>query len=99
MINDEIGYIKLDNFAEKAGQEVADAMKDLKENNPKLSGVIFDLRGNGGGLLNEAINVANVWIDKGLKIVYTKGKTADSNRSQPRHYHKNKNQPCRTRSN
>ena len=46
MINDEIGYIKLDNFAEKAGQEVADAMKDLKENNPKLSGVIFDLRGN-----------------------------------------------------
>ena len=88
MINDEIGYIKLDNFAEKAGQEVADAMKDLKENNPKLSGVIFDLRGNGGGLLNEAINVANVWIDKGLKIVYTKGKTADSN-----HEYQTQNKP------
>ena len=88
MINDEIGYIKLDNFAEKAGQEVADAMKDLKENNPKLSGVIFDLRGNGGGLLNEAINVANVWVDKGLKIVYTKGKTADSN-----HEYQTQNKP------
>lgn len=88
MINDEIGYIKLDNFAEKAGQEVADAMKELKENNSKLSGVIFDLRGNGGGLLNEAINVANVWIDKGLKIVYTKGKTADSN-----HEYQTQNKP------
>ena len=88
MINEQIGYIKLDNFAEKAGQEVADAMKDLKENNPKLSGVIFDLRGNGGGLLNEAINVANVWIDKGLKIVYTKGKTADSN-----HEYQTQNKP------
>lgn len=91
MINDNIGYIKLDNFAEKAGQEVADAMKDLKEKNTNLSGVIFDLRGNGGGLLNEAINVANVWIDKGLKIVYTKGKTADAN-----HEYQTQNKPIDT---
>lgn len=79
MLNEEIGYIKLDNFAEKAGQEVADALKSLKTDHPGMKGLVFDLRGNGGGLLNEAINVANVFIDKGQKIVYTKGKTSDAN--------------------
>lgn len=79
MLKDGIGYIKLVNFAEKAGKEVEDALKKLKEN-PELKGVVLDLRGNGGGLLHEAINVTNVFIDKGVEVVSTKGKVRETNK-------------------
>lgn len=77
MINDDIGYIKLANFTENAGKEVRDALTWLKENRPNIKGVILDVRGNPGGLLNEAVNVANVFIDKGKEIVSTKGKVKE----------------------
>ena len=80
MVNDDIGYIKLTNFAEKAGQEVSNALMALKDDH-ELTGVILDLRGNGGGLLHEAVNVSNVFIDKGVEIVSTKGKVEDSDKS------------------
>jgi len=80
MVNDEIGYIKLINFAENAGKEVGDALKALKADY-SITGVILDLRGNGGGLLHEAVNVSNVFIDKGVEIVSTKGKVEDSDKS------------------
>lgn len=76
MINDQIGYIKLTGFTREAGREVKDALTTLKEN-PGLSGVILDLRGNPGGLLREAINIVNVFVDKGLDIVSTKGKVKE----------------------
>ncbi|MEX0810730.1 MAG: S41 family peptidase [Chitinophagales bacterium] len=76
MINDHIGFIRLSNFTQKAGQEVRDALKNLKENND-LKGVVLDLRGNPGGLLNEAVNVSNVFIEKGQEIVSTKGKVSE----------------------
>lgn len=78
MVNNNIGYIKLVSFTDKAAQEVQDALKDLKAKNT-LKGVILDLRGNGGGLLNEAIDICNTFVDKGVNIVNTKGKTAESN--------------------
>jgi len=53
----------------------------LKEENPNMKGVIFDLRGNGGGLLTEAVNVSNVFIPKGELVVTTKGKVIDWDRS------------------
>lgn len=71
---DEFAYIKLQNFTQKAGKEVEDALTALKEENPEMKGVIFDLRGNPGGLLNEAVNVSNVFIDRGKNICSTKGK-------------------------
>ncbi len=77
MLNDKIGYIKLSNFAEKAGKEVGDALTKLKEEN-QIEGVVLDLRGNGGGLLHEAINVSNVFVDRGIEIVSTKGKIAET---------------------
>jgi carboxyl-terminal processing protease len=77
MINQETGYIRLSNFTENAGKEVRDALTSMKENNPNLKGLIFDVRGNPGGLLNEAVNVSNVFVDKGKEIVSTKGKVKE----------------------
>ncbi len=74
MVNDHIGYIKLLSFTQNAGNEVKKAFLDLKDNHD-LKGIILDLRGNGGGLLNEAVNITNVWVDKGQLIVSTKGKS------------------------
>src|SRR6185369_11419421 len=72
-INDHIGYISLTNFTENAGKEVKDALVALKEKG-NLKGVIFDLRENPGGLLNEAVNIANVFVPKNQDIVSTRGK-------------------------
>lgn len=77
MVDNEVGYIRLSNFTENAGKEVRDALEALKTENPNLQGIILDLRGNPGGLLNEAVNVSNVFIDKGQDIVYTKGKVQE----------------------
>ena len=81
MLNEEVGYLALTTFTRNAGRNVADAVKKLKENNPKMKGVVFDLRGNGGGLLAEAVNVSNVFVDKGELVVTTKGKVIDWDRS------------------
>lgn len=81
MLNEEVGYLALTTFTRNAGRNVAKAVKDLKENNPKMKGVVFDLRGNGGGLLAEAVNVSNVFVDKGELVVTTKGKVIDWDRS------------------
>ena len=81
MLNEEVGYFALTTFTRRAGRNVADALKKLKENNPKLKGVVFDLRGNGGGLLAEAVNVSNVFVNKGELVVTTKGKVIDWDRS------------------
>ncbi len=81
MVNEDIGYVSLSTFTRNAGKNVGDALKKLKEENPNLKGVIFDLRGNGGGLLTEAVNVSNVFIPKGEMVVTTKGKVADWDRS------------------
>jgi len=77
MLDDVNGYIKLTNFFEDAGREVKDAVVKLKEKGMK--NCILDLRGNGGGLLNEAVNIVNVFIDKGIAVVNTKGKLKDRN--------------------
>ncbi len=82
MVSDGIGFIRLSSFTERAGAEVKNALQTL-EAKGKLKGVILDLRGNPGGLLNEAINVANVFVDKNLEIVSTKGKMDEWNKSFP----------------
>ena len=81
MLNDKIGYIVLTTFTRDAGANVEKAFKDLKEKNPNIKGVVFDLRDNGGGLLNEAVNICNIWIPKGEPVVTTKGKVVDWDRS------------------
>ena len=78
MLNNEIGYIKLTGFTQKAGTKVKDAFVGLKSKHD-LKGVILDLRNNGGGLLGEAVNVTNIFVDKGELVVSTKGRLKDKN--------------------
>lgn len=80
MLNDEIGYIKLSGFTQNAGKEVKNAFLDMKQNN-ELKGLVFDLRGNGGGLLREAVNIVNLFTEKGELVVSTKGKEISRNKS------------------
>ncbi|MBP6977287.1 MAG: S41 family peptidase [Bacteroidales bacterium] len=74
------GYIKLSGFTQNAGAEVRNAFVEMREKQP-LNGLILDLRGNGGGLLQEAVNITNIFVDKGELVVSTKGKLPDRNRS------------------
>jgi carboxyl-terminal processing protease len=77
-IRDKIGYIKLDSFAETTGTEIKEALKKLDYQT--LDGLVFDLRGNPGGLLTEAIEVSESFLQKGQMIVETRGRTRGSNR-------------------
>jgi len=80
MLNENIGYLKLSGFTQNASTEVKKAFVELKENND-LKGLIFDLRGNGGGLLNEAVDIVNIFADKGELVVATKGKDSSRDKS------------------
>lgn len=77
MLDSEIGYIKLDQFTENAGKEVKDAFLDLKKQG--MTKLVFDLRNNGGGLLQEAVKIMNIFVDQGTTIVTTKGKIKEQN--------------------
>jgi len=72
-----VGYIRLDQFTENASLEVKNAFQKLKEEG--MQELILDLRGNGGGLLSEAVNIVNLFVDKGNLIVSTKGKITEKN--------------------
>jgi carboxyl-terminal processing protease len=85
MLNDHVGYIKLTGFTQNAGNEVKKALLELKKNE-SLKGLILDLRGNGGGLLNEAVNIANIFVDKGQLVVSTKGKVKTRNQDHYTRY-------------
>ncbi len=66
-------YMKLSNFSRSAGDEVRKALKELKEKK-EIKSVIFDLRGNPGGLLDVAVDIVDKFLDKGQLIVTTKGR-------------------------
>ncbi len=76
-ISPNIGYIALTTFTKNAANNILDALKDLKSDNPNLKGLILDLRDNGGGLLNEAVSICNIFVPKGEEIVSTRGKVKD----------------------
>jgi carboxyl-terminal processing protease len=78
MLNKETGYIMLTEFTENSGKDVKDALINLKENY-KAKSVIIDLRNNPGGLLVEAVNIANLFVKKDETIVSTKGKVSKWN--------------------
>ncbi len=80
MIRQDIAYIRLNQFTEEAGKNVAQALRDLKSKND-VRGVVLDLRGNPGGLLREAVEVSNVFVPKGELIVSTRGKVSEWERS------------------
>lgn len=79
MIYGNIGYIKLNEFTKDAANNVLSAFNSLKKQ--EMKGLILDLRGNGGGLLNEAVDIVNIFVDKGETIVTTKGKLENRNQT------------------
>lgn len=72
MTEDHFAYIRLDKFLENAGQEVKDAAIDLNKQQPK--GMIIDLRYNGGGILQEAVKIVNLFVNKDVLVVTQKGR-------------------------
>jgi len=87
LVDKNIGYIKLTGFTQNAGKEVKQAFLKLKET-AELKGIILDIRGNGGGLLNEAVEISNIFVERNQEIVSTKGKQSDKN-----HIHTTMNPP------
>ena len=79
MISGDVGYFQLGSFTVDAGREVRAAVTKLKEQGAKK--IVFDIRDNPGGLLNEAVNISNLFIDKGLDVVSTKGKVTEWNKT------------------
>ncbi|MAX79239.1 MAG: peptidase S41 [Crocinitomicaceae bacterium] len=87
VVGENTGYIKLTSFTETASKEVKEAFGELKDDH-QIESLILDLRGNGGGLLREAVNIVNIFVKKGQEVVFTKGKV-----SQWDHSHRTINSP------
>lgn len=75
---DGLGYIYLSSFTTGSTVELRHALTDLREQGMRR--LVLDLRDNGGGSIDEAVNIVNLFVGKGQKVVYTKGKLASSNR-------------------
>ena len=73
MLENNVGYIKLDEFTQTASEDVKNSFTNLKGKG--MNKLILDLRGNGGGLLNEAVKIVNFFVPKGTEITRTMGKT------------------------
>lgn len=77
MLDEKTGYAKLNSFTKTAHAEVLKAYQNLESQGMKQ--FILDLRGNGGGLLMEAVKIVNIFVKKNQLVVYTKGKVAEKN--------------------
>ncbi len=75
MYNDATGYVSVSRFSETTYDELNKALIELKKDG--MHQLILDLRGNPGGLLNQAVKIANLFIGDGKKIVYTKGRRSE----------------------
>lgn len=81
MLANDVGYVALTTFTREAGKNVKDAVVKLRADNPNLKGIVLDLRNNGGGLLNEAVDIVNIFVPKDEVIVTTRGKVKEWDRS------------------
>lgn len=80
LIGDDLAYVSLTTFTRDAGRNIEAGIKALRKENPAIKGIVLDLRNNGGGLLNEAVNIVNLFIPKGEIVVSTRGKIKEWNR-------------------
>ena len=87
--NNGIGYINLNQFTENCAQDFRNAFIDLKQQGAKK--LIIDLRNNGGGLENEAVDIVNLFVPKGVTVVSNRGKLKRLN-----HAYQTKNEPLDT---
>ena len=90
MLKDNIGYVSVSRFSETTYDELEEALTDLKQKG--MTELILDLRGNPGGYLSQAVDIADLFIDGKKKIVYTEGRREDTNEeyfaSKPSAYEK-----------
>ena len=77
IIDEGIGYISLSSFTAGCAREMRHALMQLKSQGAER--LILDLRDNGGGAINEAVDIINLFLPKGIKVLYTKGKQASMN--------------------
>lgn len=75
----DIGYIQLTTFNDKTYEKTRDALKALKSN-PAVKSIVLDLRGNGGGLLESAVQVVSLFVPKGTEVLRTRGKGLQNER-------------------
>jgi carboxyl-terminal processing protease len=80
MVNNKIGYIKINNFAVTTYEEFMKSLLDLKGKG--MSGLILDLRENSGGVMESAIKIADQFLNEGQMIVYTEGRSQPRNESR-----------------
>ena len=73
IVGDKTVYIYLSNFTDKAAGEVKEALLDLKKNH-QIESLVLDLRGNPGGILEEAVQIVNYFVPKGKEVLSTRGK-------------------------
>ena len=78
MLSSTVGYVKLNSFTQTASDDVKKAMESLKSKG--MTEMVLDLRGNGGGLLIEAVKIVNLFVKKGQVVVTTKGRVSEENR-------------------
>lgn len=78
ILKDNVGYIKLNSFTQTASADVRTAFEQLKAQG--MTSLVLDLRGNGGGLLIEAVKIVNLFVKKGQTVVTTKGRIEEENR-------------------
>ncbi len=73
VVHDDLGYIMLSTFSEKTPDEVRTALTELKKD-PRVKGIVIDLRGNGGGVMESAVEVVSMFVPKGTEVLRTRGK-------------------------
>ncbi len=82
VLDNGVAYISLSGFTRDAGKEVKEKFLEMKKDHA-LKGFVLDLRGNGGGLMNEAVDIVNLFIPKSKPVVSMKGKAANANSIHP----------------
>lgn len=79
-IDDKVGYLLLNEFTDRASIELKSAVQEMIKTN-KIESLILDVRNNGGGLIDEAVNIVGFFVPKGTEVVSTKGKNKEADRT------------------
>ena len=80
IISNKVGYVMLSEFTDRAAIELKSAVNELVKNN-QIESLVLDIRNNGGGLIDEAVNIVGYFVPKGTEVVTTKGKNKDADRT------------------